>query len=308
MQIGLAPPPGLWAQSIDQRRASVAMAVDCGIDHLFIADHVSFRDGAGRDGFVEMAALAQLHPDIGVMTSIYLLPLRHPLPVARQLATMHEVAHGRVLFGVGIGGEDRHEVEICGVDPSTRGRLMNESLGIIRGLMRGEEVSVDGEFFQIEAAIIRPTIDPPIPIIVGGRSNAALERTGRYGDGWVGTWCSARRYVEALELIDASAAEAGRENADWLHGYQPWVGIGDSRDEARRRVSRAMEGFYKVPFEKFERYTPYGTPDQVAESLLPFVDAGCALVNLKVVAGNDDETIRAGGEIGATLRARAAGV
>ena len=52
-----------------------------------------------------------------VMTSIYLLPLRHPLPVARQLSSMGKVAPGRFTFGVGVGGEDRHEVEICGVDP-----------------------------------------------------------------------------------------------------------------------------------------------------------------------------------------------
>ena len=67
----------------------------------------SFRDGSGTDGFVEIAALSQLHAEISVMISIYLLPLRHPLPVARQLATMHKIAPGRMLFGVGIGGEEQ---------------------------------------------------------------------------------------------------------------------------------------------------------------------------------------------------------
>ena len=304
MNIGMATPAGFWVQSVEERRRTVASVVAGGIDHLFIADHVSFRDGAGTDGFVEMAALSQLDPAIGVMTSIYLLPLRHPLPVARQLATMREVARGRVIFGIGIGGEDRHEVEICGVDPATRGRLTNESLAIIRGLMRGEEVSLDGEFFQIDKATIKPAIDPPIPIIVGGRSNAALRRAGRYGDGWVGTWCSVRRYTEALELIDASAAEAGRTDVDWLHGYQPWIGIGDTKQAARERVSRAMEAFYKVPFEKFERYTPYGTPDEVASELVPYVDAGATLVNLKIVAPSDEENVAAAGEIAARLRQR----
>ncbi len=302
MNIGMATPAGFWRQSVEERRRTVAAVVANGIDHLFIADHVSFRDGAGTDGFVEMAALSQLDPAIGVMTSIYLLPLRHPLPVARQLATMQDVAPGRVIFGVGIGGEDRHEVEICGVDPATRGRLTNESLGVIRGLMRGDEVSLDGEFFQIDKARIRPTIDPPIPIIVGGRSNAALRRTGYYGDGWVATWCSARRYTEALQLIDVSADEAGRASVDWLHGYQPWIGIGDTKEEARERVSRAMEAFYKVPFEKFERYTPYGRPDEVASELMPYVDAGATLVNLKIVAPSDEENVAAAGEIAAHLR------
>ena len=66
--------------------ADVAAA---GVDHVFMADHVSFRNGSGTDGFVEIAGLSQLHPSMGVMISIYLLPLRHPVPVARQLATAH---------------------------------------------------------------------------------------------------------------------------------------------------------------------------------------------------------------------------
>ena len=71
------------------------------------------------------AVLAALHPTLPVHTGVYLLPLRHPVLVARQIADLGRVAPGRLVFGVGIGGEDRHEVAICGVDPATRGRRMN---------------------------------------------------------------------------------------------------------------------------------------------------------------------------------------
>ncbi len=283
--------------------ADVAAA---GVDHVFMADHVSFRNGSGTDGFVEIAGLSQLHPTLGVMISIYLLPLRHPVPVARQLATVNRLAPGRVLFGVGIGGEDRHEIEVCGVDPATRGRRMNESLGVLRGLMRGEEVTFHGEFFDLDQALIRPAIQPPIPIIVGGRSDAALVRTGQLGDGWIGAWCSVRRFTQALGVIDEAAAQAERVDVTWQHGYQPWVGVADTRDEARRRVAAAMEAFYKVPFASFEKYTPFGTPDEVASELGPYVQAGCRLMNFKVVAGDDADAIAATGEIGAALRAVAA--
>ncbi|NIP16370.1 MAG: LLM class flavin-dependent oxidoreductase [Pseudomonadales bacterium] len=283
--------------------ADVAAA---GVDHVFMADHVSFRNGSGTDGFVEIAGLSQLHPSMGVMISIYLLPLRHPVPVARQLATVNRLAPGRVLFGVGIGGEDRHEIEVCGVDPATRGRRMNESLGVLRGLMRGEEVTFHGEFFDLDQALIRPAIQPPIPIIVGGRSDAALVRAGQLGDGWIGAWCSVRRFTQALGVIDEAAAQAERVDVTWQHGYQPWVGVADTRDEARRRVAAAMEAFYKVPFASFEKYTPYGTPDEVASELTPYVQAGCRLMNFKVVAGDDADAIAATGEIGAALRAVAA--
>jgi len=206
-----------------------------------------------------------------------------------------------MMFGVGVGGEDRNEIKLCGVDPATRGRRTNESLQVIRRLMDGETFDFAGEFFQLERACIKPAASEPIPIIVGGRSNAALQRAGRYGDGWIGVWCSVRRFEEATQLVQEAADEAGRGTTNWLHGYQPWLGVGDSREEARAIVAKEMEAFYKVPFEKFERYTPYGTPDEVAEQLKPYVAAGCRLMNLKVCARDDAESIEAAGAIGRAL-------
>src|SRR6188768_1303322 len=95
---------------------------DAGLDGVLQADHVSFRNGAGTEAIVMMAGLSGLHPTLGLHIGVYLLPLRHPVTVARALSTLSSVAPGRVVFGVGIGGEDRHEVEVCGVDPRTRGR------------------------------------------------------------------------------------------------------------------------------------------------------------------------------------------
>ena len=190
LKFGLATPSQLWSLDWADRQALLKAIDAAGFNHVFLADHVSFRNGAGADGFVETAALAQLHPSLGVMISIYLLPLRHPLPVARQLASMARVAPGRFTFGVGIGGEDPHELEVCGVSPRRRGVRANESLEIIQGLLRGEAVSFSGQAFEIDNAVIRPTPSIPIPILVGGRSDAALTRTARFGDGWIGVWCS----------------------------------------------------------------------------------------------------------------------
>lgn len=302
--IGFATPVDLWSSGFEEKQQTVTKVADAGVDHLYMADHVSFRSGHGTDGFCEIAALSQLHPTMRVMISVYLLALRHPLPVARQIATMATIAPERFSIGVGVGGEDRHEIEICGVDPSTRGRRTDASLDIIRRLMAGETVTHHSDFFAIEEAVIRPVVDPPPPILIGGRSNAALSRTARLGDGWIAAWCSARRFAEAVALIEAEALELGRTSTTWIHGYQPWIGVGDSADEARGRVAGAMEAFYQVPFAAFEKYTPVGTPAEIAATLRPYRDAGCSLFNLKIVAGNDDESIQAAGEIAAELRAR----
>ena len=298
LKFGLATPSNLWSLDWDERRAVVGNIVESGFDHIFMADHVSFRNGSGTDGFVEVASLSQLDPRIGVMISIYLLPLRHPLPVARQLASMARIAPGRMIFGVGIGGEDRHEIEICGVDPKRRGIRANESLEIIRGLLNGDAVSFSGVEFNISDAVIRPTPKKSIPIIVGGRSDAALTRAAKYSEGWIGVWCSSERFRNAINIVDAEAEEYGRSNVDWCHGYQPWVGL-DAKDskKAFESVKRGMENFYRIPFEKFERYTPSGTPTEVAEKLAPYVEAGCKVFNLKVCSQDAEEEVELGAEL-----------
>ena len=298
LKFGLATPSNLWSLDWDERRAVVGNIVGSGFDHIFMADHVSFRNGSGTDGFVEVASLSQLDPRVGVMISIYLLPLRHPLPVARQLASMARIAPGRMIFGVGIGGEDRHEIEICGVDPKRRGIRANESLEIIRGLLNGDAVSFSGVEFNISDAVIRPTPKKSIPIIVGGRSDAALTRAAKYSEGWIGVWCSSERFRNAINIVDAEAEEYGRSEVDWCHGYQPWVGL-DTKDskKAFESVKRGMENFYRIPFEKFERYTPSGTPTEVAEKLAPYVEAGCKVFNLKVCSQDAEEEVELGAEL-----------
>ena len=303
LKFGLGTPSNLWSLEWQARQQAVHEIASSGFDHIFMADHVSFRNGSGTDGFVEVASLSQLHPTIGVMTSIYLLPLRHPLPVARQLASMARIAPGRLIFGVGIGGEDPHEMEVCGVNPRRRGVRANESLEIIKGLLNGETVTFSGLEFDVSEALIKPRPKIPIPIIVGGRSDAALTRAARFSEGWIGVWCSARRFSEAVATIATEAQELGRGAVDWCHGYQPWVGV-DSKDPAKAHaaVKKGMESFYQIPFSQFERYTPSGTPAQVAEQLAPYIESGCRLFNLKVCAEHPEEEVALGAAVVEELR------
>jgi alkanesulfonate monooxygenase SsuD/methylene tetrahydromethanopterin reductase-like flavin-dependent oxidoreductase (luciferase family) len=276
-----------------RRRALLARAADAGLDHVFVADHVSFYSGLGMDGIVQAATILAAHDRLTVQIGVYLLALRHPVPVARQLATLAESAPGRLVLGVGVGGEDRHEVEICGVDPKTRGRRTDESLIALRGLLTGEPFTHRGEFFAFDAACIRPAPSPPIPIVIGGRSDAALRRAARHGDGWLGVWCSPSRYAQVLAQIDGEARAAGRAGVAWRHGLQVWVGVDADRTRARERLARRMTSMYQLPFERFEKYSPYGGPDEIAEFLAPYVEAGCSSINLMCVAPSSEAAVEA---------------
>ena len=100
-RVGMFPPHGLLEQGPETARAFLAQAGKEGIDHVCCGDHVSFFAGLGFDGLVQATALAMLHPTLRVYTGVYLLPLRHPVLVARQLADIARLAPGRLIFGVG---------------------------------------------------------------------------------------------------------------------------------------------------------------------------------------------------------------
>jgi alkanesulfonate monooxygenase SsuD/methylene tetrahydromethanopterin reductase-like flavin-dependent oxidoreductase (luciferase family) len=268
----------------ERRRALLGRAEDAGLDHVFMADHVSFHTGMGMDGLIQAATAAALAPGLGVYVGVYLLALRHPVPVARQIASLAESAPGQLILGVGVGGEDRHEIEVCGIDPATRGRRTDECLEVLRGLLSGEPTTFRGEFIEIEDAVVRPAPDPGVPIVIGGRADKALQRAARWGDGWLGIWSSAERYAATLARIGELAAQAGRSEAPGRNGIQVWIGIDDDKGRARDRLARAMTSMYRMPYERFEKYSPYGTPAEVAEFLIPYVEAGCREFNLMAVA------------------------
>ena len=296
MLIGTLATPKLLSSPHKERARYVSRIVDEGIDHVFVADHVSFHVGTGMDGLINAATLTALHPSLKVCVGVYLLALRHSVVVSRQLATLAESAPGQLILGVGVGGEDRNEIAMCGVDPATRGRRTDECLAVLTGLFSGEPMDFDGEFFSFKRAWIKPHPQPQIPIVIGGRADASLARAARYGDGWLGIWSTATRYAEVIKQVDTQASAHLRPTPH-MHGIQIWAGIDKNRDHARARLSKAMQNFYQVPFERFEKYSPFGTAAEVAEYLAPYRDAGCRLFNIMPVAESEEAGIAAVAEI-----------
>src|SRR5262249_8402757 len=216
-------------------------AAAAGLDHVGSIDHVCFRGGEGIDGLITAAALAGIHPNIGLYVGVYQLPLRHPVLVARQLSTLAHFAPGRLTFGIGVAGEDAHEFENCGVDVHTRGRRTDESLALLRRLLTGGSVTFEGEFFQLRETRIWPPPRPPIPLIIGGRSDASMRRAGVLGDGWIGAFNSARRFSEAATIVAEHADRVGRGSVGWQHAMEVWCGFDTNVEAARDRLAGTVQ-------------------------------------------------------------------
>lgn len=269
-----------------------------GIDGIAVGDHVSFF-GRGNDGLTTLTAIAAVTSTIQLKTCVYLLALRHPVPVALQVAQLDQLSLGRFVLGVGIGGEDRHEFEACGVDPRHRGARTDESIEILRRLWTEDDVSHDGRHFQIDRVSVNPRPIASVPIFIGGRSEAALRRAGRLGDGYTGIWQSPERFRELQTEVADHAVAADRDPGAIEFGMQFWTAMNRDTAIARAMVGGAMEGMYRTPFERFEKYTPYGKADEIAEFVLPYVEAGASHVNF-IPAG--DDTPEEGIEAAAAIR------
>lgn len=290
-----------------ERRAALTGIGQAGLDHVMFADHVSFQGGYGTDGLIQAAAALGTRPDLDVYVGAYLLPLRHPVPVARQLADLADLAPGRLTLAVGVGGEDRDEITACGIDPGTRGARMNESLVVLRRLLTGDPVSFSGVHITVDNTLIRPKPSIPVPLVVAGRSRAAQTRVALLGDGWLGIWMSPSRFAEATTGIADQAAAAGRNPAALHHGLNVWCGLAADRDTARDALARAMQDLYRLPYAAFERWSPAGTPDDVADFLAAYLPAGCDTFNLIPCGDDTDAVIEMTAQVRTLLRARSDG-
>ena len=154
------------------------------------------------DVFAMLSYLAGRTERIRLGTNVYLLGLRHPFVAARAIVTLDAVSNGRADVGVGAGWL-RTEWDATGMDPSTRGRRLDEALSICRRLFTEETIAHQGEFYRFEEVMFepKPTQSPHPPILIGGESKPALRRAARMGDGWIGmlnTPATARERIEEL--------------------------------------------------------------------------------------------------------------
>lgn len=258
--------------------ALATSVVQAGLDLVNFGDHLGFGGGTGFDGLINASAMLASHPDVHVQVGAYQLPARHPVLVARQLSTLSELAPGRFTFACGVGGEDRNELAMVGIDPSTRGRRMDESLSLLRQLLSGRPVSHAGEFYEFERAHVQPAPDPPIPVLIAGRSTAALRRTARLGDGWLGIWVSPERFAAAANEIEQLAAAQDREAPPRRHAISIWCGFDFKRRSGSDRLRHALENLYGLPYDRFSKWCPTGTAEDVAAAIAPYADAGCETV------------------------------
>ena len=280
---------GPWLPRIDDLVAFVEDVDRKGFDEIWLGDHVSFAIPF-LDPLLMIAQAAVASRRLVFGTGVYLLPLRHPGPVAKMTATLDHLTEGRFIFGVGVGGEFPKEYEVCGVPREERGRRLTESIGAVRALWSGRPASYGGEHFRFEDV---PMLPPPRqsggpPIWCGGRRSPALRRAGQIADGYVSYVVTPEMFARALAEIDGAAEAAGREDAPFGTGHLLFARIDDSYERALDIAAESLSRRYAMDFRKAAaRYAALGTGEQVAERIVEFHRAGARHIVVDLVGPYD---------------------
>jgi alkanesulfonate monooxygenase SsuD/methylene tetrahydromethanopterin reductase-like flavin-dependent oxidoreductase (luciferase family) len=222
---------------------------------------------------------------VRVGTSVLLLPLYHPVVLAKQLGDLDSRSGGRLTVGVGVGGEFGGEFESVGVPVRERGARTDESMEVLRTLWRGGHVSHHGKFWDFGDVQLR-VVQPPgqdgprmraggPPLVVAGRKEGAMRRAARLGDGWMPYLVSPDAYARSVATITAEAQAAGRDLAGFEWMMYLYCSVRSDGDRARDDVAGFLGSAYgDKPREMLDRIAPSGTPEQVAARLQAYVDVG----------------------------------
>jgi probable F420-dependent oxidoreductase len=257
-------------------REVAELATRLGYDSIWTGDHVAFPVPI-LDPFQQLAQIAAHAEGVTLGTSVFLLPLRHPVLTAKQVATLDRLCDGRFVFGVGIGGEFPAEFAACEVPHRERGARLSASIPLVRALVRGEPAKGDGRFYQFpETRLSPPAIQPGgPPIWCGGRAPAALSRIGRLADGWISYVVTPERYRGGLEQVAKAAAACGRRIERFGSGHLLFTRIDDDADTSLDLATAHLSQRYAMDFrDAARRYAALGPPAAVAEKIDAFRRAG----------------------------------
>jgi probable F420-dependent oxidoreductase len=258
------------ALAVDQYWRWVELCESGGIDSLWHSDQLL---RPSLEPMVMLAALAAATKRMRFGMNAIVIAHRDPLVLAKECATIDYLAPGRLLPVFGVGDASDPAWAATGRDPRGRGARSNEAIALVRRLLSGESVSFEGEYYRYEDARIAPRPQKPIPIWIGGESEAAIQRTAALGDGWLGGLTTPAIAKNVIARIKAALKATGRTIDEDHYGVVVPFRIGSADDPQvlrfrqavaeRRRSSGASAAGVAV-----------GSPDAVIDVFRQHVDAG----------------------------------
>src|SRR5207249_3681741 len=275
-RIGIMPgpwPAGSRGEGVDFFWRLIDLCERTEIDSLWFSDRLSSPSPV-LEPMTTMAAVAARTTRLKFGPSVLIAPFRSPVMMARELAMIDYLSGGRMLPAVGIGVELEAEFRAAGVPFRERGRRTDEAIAILRRCWADDQVTFAGEFWQLDRVTVLPKPSQrPFPLWIGGKSEAAMRRAGRLGDGWIPSFITPPEFAAGVDKTLAFAAAAQREIPSDHFGTLVYYCLDTDRARARS-VALPFVPRGRVDDATLEACTAFGPPDLLIERLEQYVAGG----------------------------------
>ena len=296
-----------FAKARDNIRLS-QKAEEFGFDSVWGNDHISTQHYV-REEFptppnyyaplLVLASIAENTKKIKVATALLVVPFRHPVIMAKELATLDQLTQGRILIGVGIGAY-REEFEAMTGEKSkkvNRGSYLDECLVILQKIFNEDVVTHRGDYFDIQSLQSYPKpLQKPFPFYIGGNSPQGRERTARFGLGWLPAALTPGEIQKAVEEIKFHCDKYKQDFKEIDIAPQMAVSIGKTQEEAIAKFKKSQlynhfESLKKSTFKNQDtgliaERNLIGSPEQILEQIDKFTTAGVTTFSALLFAVN----------------------
>jgi len=297
LKVGIVLPTYRRLATADNIRRAAQLSESLGFDSVWVTDHIvvpSASVEAFGPAFYEavtvMSYVAAITSRVQIGAAILIVPYRHPLVLAKMLATADQLSGGRMILGAGLGWLDS-ESSLMGVPHRRRARIADEALGAIRACWEADQPQFHGEVYDFTGFHFapRPHANRRLPIYIGGASTAALRRAARFGDGWIGDGQTFEELQVALGQLAHELAAQGRELGEMEVAMR--TGLQVAADRTGITESPTEQGWKSAEFVTAGR-TPFrGVREEVVADFKRAAELGVAHLIFEFPVSRGEESM-----------------
>jgi probable F420-dependent oxidoreductase len=321
IQFGVRVPNSGPLASVENIVRASKATEEMGFDALWVHDHVAWStemhrhhissgaaealvEGQDPDFFESLTTLAYIAAQTSTIqmgVACMVTPCRNPIYAAKQLSTLDHLTGGRLLVGVGLGSKatrESDEFDLFGVSTKTRAPVTDEYLQVMKSIWTTKTSSFSGKYVSFpEVEIFPKPKQRTLPLWIGGWTDHAAVRAGRFGEGWIPGWLGPAEMARGKDILVDAASQAGRDGGGITIAVEKLTTIARTRDEG---INRAMPTV-KTSSNSYERDVDdvqfaldrhiFGSVDDVKQRVDEFVQAGVTHFELKLIYSSMDELL-----------------
>jgi probable F420-dependent oxidoreductase len=291
---------------LEEVQSYIRRAEELGFHSLWVQEQAGLRQAwSALEGITLMSYMAAMTRRIQLGMAVFLINLRNPIHLAKSIASLDQLSHGRVIAGVGLGAVTRL-YSAYGLSAEKRVARFNETLTVIQKLWTEENVTFKGQFWDLQRATLvpKPFQKPHPPLWFGANAPAAVKRAVNRGSGFIGAGSSSTSdFKNNVQVVLATLAEENKNPAEFMIGKRVYIAVDKDRDRAFRATQEWFAGYYGTS-ELAARVAVYGTPEECVEKLGEVVSGGAHLLLLNPMSDMRNQMEFLAGEVIPKLRGR----